>query len=89
MSPMKQAIALTFKLPLLAALVGLAGFAQAPLSADVVFSSFGLGDTYDIFNGTDIEGPGGGAPQALAEQFLTSASYYLESIDLAAFVHSA
>ena len=51
--------------------------------ADVLFSSFGPGDTYDTLNGAEIVGPAATEPQALAEQFIPAASFYLDSVDLA------
>jgi len=52
-------------------------------NAEVFYSSFGAGDAYDHFSGTEIEGPTSALPQALAEQFTSPTSFNLESVDLA------
>ena len=52
------------------------------VAAEVVYSTFGLADAYDTLNGNSLGGPTSAFPQAVAQQFVPSASVYLDSVEL-------
>lgn len=56
----------------------------APLqvAADVVYSTLGTAGSYDPLNGNSLGGPTSAFPQAVAQQFVPSASVYLDSVEL-------
>ncbi len=68
---------------LLSYILGLALFATTELRAEIAFSTFGPGSSFDAFNGSIIEGPSSDFPQVIAEQFSPTNSILLDSIDLA------
>jgi hypothetical protein len=48
-----------------------------------VFSTFGPGNSFDPFNGVDIDGPSTLFPQGFAEQFMPATGVYLDYVDVA------
>lgn len=50
---------------------------------EIVFSTFGPGNSFDAYSGVDIDGPATLSPQGFAEQFMPAISTYLDQVDVA------